>query len=99
MSYLVFQKIEEKLRKLSGAITASDVDVEDISASIANELKQVEKHLVDMKEELQSCASETCQLTEYRNFLKARFRDRNEHNLKLWYEMVQFLRGERMPTN
>lgn len=55
LGYLVFQKIEEKLRKVSAAITSSDIDVEDISATIAAELKQVEKQLIDMKEELQVC--------------------------------------------
>lgn len=99
LGHLIFQKVEEKLRKIAAGITSSDIDVEDISSTIASELKQVEKYVSDMREELQACNSETCQLTDYKNFLRARFRERNDHNLRLWYEMLQFVRGERMPTS
>ena len=99
LSYLVFQKIEEKLRKMSTTITSSDIDVEDISSTISAELKQVEKYTSDIRDELQLCNLEVCQLNEYKNFLKTHFRERNDHNLKLWYEMVQFIRGERMPSS
>ena len=43
------------MRKISTAITSSDIDVEDISATISTELKQVEKYLIDIREELQLC--------------------------------------------
>lgn len=39
---------------------------------------------------------ETSQLADVRAYLRNRFRERQDHNLKLWHEMVQFIKGERI---
>jgi hypothetical protein len=94
--YLIFQKIEEKLKKISSAITSSDIDVEDISSTINTELKQIEKQLSDLREELTASSIDLGQLVDYKGYLKNRFRENSDHNLKLWYEMLQFVKGERI---
>lgn len=95
----MFGKIEERLRKISASIGSSDIDLEDVSQIVSNELKQIEKQVGDLREELVMSSIDTRELGDARNYLRSRFRERSDHNLKLWHEMVQFVKGERVLTS
>jgi hypothetical protein len=70
--------------------------VEDISSTINTELKQIDKQMSDLRDELTASSIDLGQLVDYKGYLKNRFREKSDHNLKLWYEMLQFVKGERI---
>jgi hypothetical protein len=49
-----------------------------------------------LRDELTASSIDLGQLVDYKGYLKNRFREKSDHNLKLWYEMLQFVKGERI---
>ncbi|CAN5950662.1 unnamed protein product [Sphagnum jensenii] len=62
--------------------------------SINNELRQIERELSGVREELTANGYDLKSLSDNKRFLSSRFKETDPH-LKLWSDMATFLFGER----
>jgi len=62
--------------------------------SINNELRQIERELSGVRDELTANGYDLKALGDSKRFLSARFKE-TDPNLKLWSDMATFLFGER----
>jgi hypothetical protein len=64
--------------------------------SINNELRQIERELSTIKEELLNSGYDLRAINDSKRFISMRFKE-NDANLRLWFDMTNFLFGERLP--
>jgi hypothetical protein len=64
--------------------------------SINNELRQIEREVSTLKEELLNNGYDLRAVGDSKRFLSIRFKD-SDPNLRLWFDMTNFLFGERAP--
>jgi uncharacterized protein (UPF0335 family) len=92
----LLKKSEERLKKICESVDVTEIEYQDIIMSINNELRQIERELTILKEELQNNGYDMKAVSDSKRFLSMRFKD-SDPNLRLWFDMTNFLFGERVP--
>jgi|JI6StandDraft_1071083.scaffolds.fasta_scaffold66990_2 uncharacterized protein (UPF0335 family) len=96
--HIILKKSEERLKKICESVDVTEIEYQDIIMSINNELRQIEREISGVRDELAANGYDLKVVSDGKRFLSNRFKE-TEPNLKLWSDMATFLFGERTVPN
>ena len=80
-------------------VGASDSEVGDIVTAIKTELGFVEKNTKEIKQGLIEQGVELKNLVDPRIYLSVKFREGETESMRVWFDMVNLLLGDRMQSS